>query len=125
MIPKTLVISDLHLTTASDPKKFRFLKKLISSFDRVIINGDLWCVYTDTFDQFINSDWQRLFPLLKSKKQFILTAITMKQDIPTVASTSFVTNSLPNIPSLTHLLLSISNTGPDSPNKNILYPKES
>ena len=72
MIPKTLVISDLHLTTTPDPKKFRFLKKLISSFDRVIINGDLWCVYTDTFDQFINSDWQRLFPLLKSKKTIYL-----------------------------------------------------
>lgn len=68
MIPKTLVISDLHLTDKFDTKKYLFLKKLISDFDQVIINGDLWCVLTNTFDEFINSDWRRLFPLLKSKK---------------------------------------------------------
>ncbi len=72
MFPRTLVISDLHLTSHFDPKKFRFLKRLISRFDRVVINGDLWCIYTDTFDQFLASNWNRLFPLLKSKKTIYL-----------------------------------------------------
>lgn len=72
MFPKTLIVSDLHLTSNFDQRKFFFLKKLLSRFDRVIINGDLWCLYHDTFDQFLNSDWRRLFPLLKSKKTIYL-----------------------------------------------------
>lgn len=72
MFPKTLIVSDLHLTSNFDKRKFLFLKKLFSRFDRIIINGDLWCLYHDTFDQFINSGWRHLFPLLKSKNTIYL-----------------------------------------------------
>jgi len=65
---KTLVISDLHLTDKFDQKKYNFLVKLISDYDQVIINGDLWCVLIVTFDQFVKSKWNQLFPLLKAKK---------------------------------------------------------
>ena len=65
---KILVFSDSHLTDKFEEKKFLFLKKIISQSDLVIINGDFWDGYLTTFDQFISSDWNRLFPLLKLKK---------------------------------------------------------
>lgn len=65
---KIVVFSDTHLTKIFEPKKYRFLKKIIESSDQVIINGDFWdCWYTD-FDRFIHSKWQTLFPLLRDKK---------------------------------------------------------
>lgn len=73
MIPKTLVISDLHFTNKFDQKKYDFLERLISKFDQVIINGDLWCVLTINFDEFLGSGWKHLFPLLKSKKTIYLS----------------------------------------------------
>lgn len=63
-----LVISDVHLYDEFDRKKFEFLKKIISSADRVIINGDFWDGFICSFSDFVNSDWKLLFPLLKSKK---------------------------------------------------------
>lgn len=65
---KYLIFSDTHLTDQFDEKKFVFLKKIISSADQVIINGDFWDGYQISFDKFINSDWKKLFPLLKKKK---------------------------------------------------------
>jgi predicted phosphodiesterase len=62
-----LVISDTHLTTPFEEKKFKFLTNLILSSDRVIINGDFWDGYLTTFEKFIDSPWKNLFPLLKSK----------------------------------------------------------
>jgi len=64
---KLLIISDLHLTTNFIKKKFNFLNKIISASDKVIINGDFWSAYYNTFDEFVNSPWNRLFPLLKSR----------------------------------------------------------
>jgi len=64
---KTIVVSDLHLTDKFEPRKFRFLQKLFSSCDKLIINGDLWCGFSTTFDGFINSDWKNLFPLMLAK----------------------------------------------------------
>lgn len=65
---KTLVISDLHLNHKNyNEKKFRYLENLVNQADRVVINGDLWCAFSSNFDQFYNSQWNRLFPLLKSK----------------------------------------------------------
>lgn len=64
---KTLIISDIHLTKEFDQGKFEFLKNLFSKYDQIIINGDLWCNYSCTFDQFINSKWNNLFPYLKDK----------------------------------------------------------
>jgi len=63
-----LIFSDTHFTKKVDKKRLEYLKKLISSVDRVIIDGDLWDGLFITFDDFINSGWNELFPLLKQKK---------------------------------------------------------
>lgn len=64
---KILVFSDSRLTDKFEEKKFKFLKKIISQADKVIINGDFWDGYRTTFERFINSQWKKLLPLLKSK----------------------------------------------------------
>ncbi|MCX6733162.1 MAG: metallophosphoesterase family protein [Candidatus Roizmanbacteria bacterium] len=69
---KTLIISDVHLTHRFDEKKFIFLKYLLSSVDQVILNGDFWDGYRTTFDLFLNSQWNQLFPLLRAKKTVYL-----------------------------------------------------
>lgn len=65
---KILVFSDSHLDLPFDEKKCNFLKNLIQKADRVVINGDFWEGFMISFDQFVNSPWKSLFPLLKSKK---------------------------------------------------------
>jgi predicted phosphodiesterase len=65
---KLLIFSDTHLSAKFDQAKYRYLLNIISGADQVIINGDFWDSYLTTFDQFINSDWQQLFPVLKQKK---------------------------------------------------------
>lgn len=69
---KILVFSDTHLCLSFDQKKFAYLKKIISSADRVIINGDFFDGYMVKFKDFISSPWNQLFPLLKSKKAVYL-----------------------------------------------------
>lgn len=69
---KTLIISDVHLTHVFDEKKFIFLKKLFSSVDHIILNGDFWDGHSTTFDRFISSPWSQLFPLLKKKSAIYL-----------------------------------------------------
>lgn len=69
---KTLIVSDIHLSHVFDEKKYLFLKKLFSSYDAIILNGDFWDAYNTTFDRFISSKWSGLFPLLKSKKAIYL-----------------------------------------------------
>lgn len=64
---KTLIISDTHFTKKFYQKRFNKLVELINSVDKVIINGDFWDSDHITFDQFVNSKWKNLFPLLKSK----------------------------------------------------------
>ena len=65
---KILVFSDTHLRQKFDPFRFQFLEKIISRADRVIINGDFWDGLFISFDDFVNSPWRKLFPLLKRKK---------------------------------------------------------
>lgn len=64
---KTLIISDTHLKKRFNESRFQKLADLINSVDKVIVNGDLWDDDFISFDDFINSKWSRLFPLLKSK----------------------------------------------------------
>lgn len=64
---KILVFSDTHLTADFSEKKYRFLSDIIHNADKVIINGDFWEGYLNTFDEFINSPWKLLFPILKQK----------------------------------------------------------
>lgn len=65
---KTLVISDLHLNKWFDKELYHYIVNLVESVDQVIINGDFWDYYLNSFDEFIASDWNQLFPLLKEKK---------------------------------------------------------
>ncbi len=67
---KTLVFSDTHLGLdhVFEEKKYRFLEQIIRDSDSVIINGDFWEGCFITFDQFKNSPYRHLFPLLKAKK---------------------------------------------------------
>ena len=65
---KILIISDTHLTKRFDKKKYDFLKKLIANSDKVIINGDFWDSWFTTFDDFVHSKWQGLFPVLLEKE---------------------------------------------------------
>lgn len=67
-----LVFSDTHLAKRFKPAKFEALERIISQADQVIINGDFWDGDTTSFDNFINSKWQQLFPLLKSKQTHYL-----------------------------------------------------
>lgn len=69
---KILVFSDSHLDQNFERSKLTFLKKLIEAADQVVINGDFWEGYTLTFDEFLNSPWKELFPLLKRKKAVYL-----------------------------------------------------
>ena len=64
---KVLIFSDTHLTHKFDIELFDYIAKLVKSADQVIINGDFWDAYLTTFNKFLNSDWKRLFPLLKKK----------------------------------------------------------
>lgn len=68
MNEKILVISDLHLTTNFILKKYKYLEKLFSSVDKIIINGDFWTAYYNTFDEFLKTRWNGLFPILLDKK---------------------------------------------------------
>ena len=63
-----LIFSDTHLYLPFNEKKYNFLKKIIEKSDRVIINGDFFDDYMISFDDFLNSPWNGLFPLLKTKK---------------------------------------------------------
>lgn len=63
----TIVISDTHLTSKFDQRKFSFINKLIEQCDKLIVNGDFWSLYSCSFDEFINSRWQELFPLMLEK----------------------------------------------------------
>jgi len=65
---KTLIFADTHFSADFEPARYRAIIRLIQSVDRVIINGDFWDKYLTTFDEFVNSDWRQLFPLLKQKQ---------------------------------------------------------
>ncbi len=65
---KTIIFSDAHLTNRFDEPTYRFLENMILSADKIIINGDFWDGEVVSFNQFINSKWQKLFPLLLERK---------------------------------------------------------
>ncbi|MCA9368721.1 MAG: metallophosphoesterase family protein [Pseudomonadales bacterium] len=64
---KTLIISDLHLNTCFDESLYDYIVNLLDRVDQVIINGDFWDYYLCSFEEFINSEWSGIFPLLKEK----------------------------------------------------------
>lgn len=64
---RILVFSDLHCTKSFYKGKFERLKAIISQYDKVIINGDFFDNWAITFNEFVSSEWNKLFDLLKSK----------------------------------------------------------
>lgn len=64
---KTLIFSDTHLGKDFDEKQFQFLQEIIQKADTVIIAGDFWEGLRITFNDFVSSPWQALFPILKKK----------------------------------------------------------
>ncbi len=64
---KTIIFSDTHLTTTFKARKYKFLEGIIKNADKIIIAGDFWEGKLITFQEFINSDWKKLFPILKQK----------------------------------------------------------
>lgn len=69
---KYLVFSDTHFTERFDQRQFDCLINAISNVDKVIINGDFWDGYMTTFDKFLASEWNKLFPILRSKDSIYL-----------------------------------------------------
>lgn len=69
---KTVVLSDTHLSAKFYSKKFDYLKSIIDGADKVVIAGDFWDGFLVSFDQFINSKWQELFPSLLEKQAVYL-----------------------------------------------------
>jgi predicted phosphodiesterase len=65
---KILIFSDTHLGKEFDQKKFEALKQIIEPADRVIINGDFWDYHLCSWEEFLDSPWNTLFPLLKERK---------------------------------------------------------
>ena len=63
----TLVFSDTHFAKKFDKKRFNALKSLILKSEKIIINGDFWEGLTYNFEDFLQSTWRELFPLLKQK----------------------------------------------------------
>ena len=68
---KVFAFSDTHFTNKFNQREFNFLKDKIDSVDLVIINGDFWEGLMGKFDDFLNSDWKKLFPILKQKAIYI------------------------------------------------------
>lgn len=64
---QTLVFSDTHFTKKFHQKQYDALVKLISESQRIVINGDFWEGLSISFDDFLKSQWSKLFPLLKQK----------------------------------------------------------
>lgn len=64
-----LIFSDMHLSATNfDPKLANTLTTLIQASDRVIILGDFFDAYLNTFEDFRQSKWSKLFPYLLKKK---------------------------------------------------------
>lgn len=69
---KTVVLSDTHLSSTFHPKKFEYLKNIIEDADRVVIAGDFWDGFSISFNNFVESKWQKLFPYLLEKNAVYL-----------------------------------------------------
>jgi predicted phosphodiesterase len=69
---KTVILSDTHLSSKVYRRKFNYLKSIIEDADRVVIAGDFWDGFLTSFDKFVNSKWQALFPLLLERQAVYL-----------------------------------------------------
>lgn len=102
---RILVFSDTHLTDKFDQKKFDFLSNIIDESDQVIINGDFYDGYIVSFDEFVKSEWSRLFSKLKKKKTAYLFGNHDKEE--------FVDHRVNNFSETQQYSLSIKTRGRD------------
>ena len=65
---RTVVFSDTHLPPVVEPARLRYLARISSWADKIFILGDLWDSSLCTFDQFVNSNWQVLFPIWQDRE---------------------------------------------------------
>lgn len=65
---KTVIFSDTHLSKKFCDRKFNYLRSIIDDADRVVIAGDFWDGFLTSFDDFVTSKWQQLFPHLLEKR---------------------------------------------------------
>ena len=65
---RTVVFSDTHLPPVVEPARLRYLARISSWADKIFILGDLWDSSLCIFDQFVNSNWQVLFPIWQDRE---------------------------------------------------------
>lgn len=63
----TLLFSDTHFTPEFSPQLCKLIISLVAKADRVVIHGDFWDAYLTNFEDFLDSPWKVMFPLLKKK----------------------------------------------------------
>ena len=86
---KIVVFSDTHLGLPFEEKKFNFLATIIQNSDQVIINGDFWEGHLIAFNDFVESPWKDLFPLLKEKNTIYIHGNHDKQELTDERSALF------------------------------------
>lgn len=64
---KVVVFSDCHLDREFNQRQFDQFVQVISNADQVVMNGDFWIDSGISFDDFMKTDWVKLFPYLKEK----------------------------------------------------------
>ena len=69
---RLIAFSDLHLTAEFNEAQANWIKEGIQAADQILIDGDFWDGYLLEYEDFIQSAWQVLFPLFKSKKTIYL-----------------------------------------------------
>lgn len=65
-----IIISDTHFgeyVEKRDRPRLEFLKRVLKPADRCILAGDKWDSWKISFNQFVNSGWSELFPILREK----------------------------------------------------------
>jgi predicted phosphodiesterase len=77
---KIAIVSDTHLSTKFSVEKYNYLRDIFSQADQVILCGDFWDHDLCSFDQFINSQWQELFSVLRSRDTIYLYGDHDKQE---------------------------------------------
>lgn len=68
----TVILSDTHLSKKVCHRKLNYLKSIIEDSDKVVIAGDFWDGFLTSFDAFIKSKWNELFPYLLEKQAVYL-----------------------------------------------------
>jgi predicted phosphodiesterase len=88
-VANTIIFSDTHLSAKFDPVRFEYLKRITEPADQVIINGDFWEGYLTTIEKFVDSDWNKLFPLLLERNTFYIYGNHDKEKFNGVPTSQF------------------------------------